>query len=78
MGPRGLAGACAIALSALAASGCGTSGLPDGSGDTTRGKSLRYPDDIGRLWAELTGEPAHLVDDLVPQPRIADALRLGD
>jgi cbb3-type cytochrome c oxidase subunit III len=37
---RGLAGACAIALSALAASGCGTAGLPDGSGDTTRGKEL--------------------------------------
>jgi mono/diheme cytochrome c family protein len=38
--PRGLSGACAIALSALAASGCGTAGLPDGSGDTTRGKEL--------------------------------------
>ena len=38
--PRGLAGACAIALSALAASGCGTDGLPDGSGDTTSGKEL--------------------------------------
>jgi cbb3-type cytochrome c oxidase subunit III len=35
-----LAGACAIALSALAASGCGTTGLPDGSGDTARGKEL--------------------------------------
>jgi cbb3-type cytochrome c oxidase subunit III len=38
--PRGLAGAWAITLSALAASGCGTTGLPDGSGDTTRGKEL--------------------------------------
>jgi mono/diheme cytochrome c family protein len=45
--PRGLAGACAIALSALAASGCGTSGLPDGSGDTTRGKEL-FADSCGR------------------------------
>ena len=40
MGLRGLAGACAIALSALAASGCGTSGLSEGSGDTTEGKKL--------------------------------------
>ena len=43
MSPRGLAGACAIALSALAASGCGTDGLPDGSGDTARGRELFIP-----------------------------------
>ena len=39
---RGLAGACAIALSALAASGCGSTGLPEG-GDTSRGRELFIP-----------------------------------
>ena len=48
------------------------------TGDTARGKSRRHPDDIGRLWAELKGEPAYPVDDLVPQLRVADALHLGD
>ncbi|MGZ8697460.1 MAG: c-type cytochrome [Gaiellaceae bacterium] len=43
MRPRGLAGACAIALSALAASGCGTSGLPDGSGEAANGRELFIP-----------------------------------
>ena len=38
---RGLAGACAALVAALAATGCGTSGLSEaGSGDTTRGKEL--------------------------------------
>jgi cbb3-type cytochrome c oxidase subunit III len=38
---RGLAGACAIVIAALAATGCGTTGLSEeGSGDTTRGKEL--------------------------------------
>ena len=38
---RGLAGACAVLLAALAASACGTTGLSEaGSGDTTRGKEL--------------------------------------
>ena len=38
---RGLAGACAVLIAALAATGCGTTGLPEaGSGDTTRGKEL--------------------------------------
>jgi cbb3-type cytochrome c oxidase subunit III len=36
---RGLAGACAAALAALVAGGCGATGLPDG-GDETRGKEL--------------------------------------
>jgi cbb3-type cytochrome c oxidase subunit III len=40
--PRGLAGACAIALSALAASGCGTAGLPEG-GDSSHGRELFIP-----------------------------------
>jgi mono/diheme cytochrome c family protein len=38
---RGLAGACAVLIAALAATGCGTTGLPEeGAGDTTRGKEL--------------------------------------
>ena len=36
---RGLAGACATLIAALAATGCGTTGLPE-AGDTTRGKEL--------------------------------------
>jgi cbb3-type cytochrome c oxidase subunit III len=36
---RGLAGACAVLIAALAATGCGTTGLPE-AGDTTRGKEL--------------------------------------
>jgi hypothetical protein len=46
--------------------------------DTARGKSQRYPDDIGRLWAELHGQPAYPVADLVPHVRVADAMRLGE
>jgi mono/diheme cytochrome c family protein len=38
---RGLAGACAVLVAAIAASGCGTTGLPEaGSGDTTQGREL--------------------------------------
>jgi cbb3-type cytochrome c oxidase subunit III len=38
---RGLAGACAVLIAALAATGCGTTGLPEaGSGDATQGKEL--------------------------------------
>jgi mono/diheme cytochrome c family protein len=38
---RGLVGACAVLLAALAATGCGTTGLSEaGSGDATRGKEL--------------------------------------
>ena len=41
MSSRGLAGACAALIAALAATGCGTTGLSEtGSGDTTRGKEL--------------------------------------
>jgi cbb3-type cytochrome c oxidase subunit III len=36
---RGLAGACAAALAAVVAGGCGTTGLPEG-GDEARGKEL--------------------------------------
>ena len=38
---RGLAGACAVLIAAIAATGCGTTGLPEaGSGDATQGKEL--------------------------------------
>lgn len=38
---RGLAGACAVLIAALAATGCGTTGLAEaGAGDPTRGKEL--------------------------------------
>jgi hypothetical protein len=47
------------------------------TGDTARGKSRRYPEDIGRLWNELDGVAAYPLDDLVPQLRVADALRIG-
>ncbi len=41
MSLRGLPGACAVLIAALAATGCGTSGLSEaGSGDATRGKEL--------------------------------------
>jgi hypothetical protein len=46
--------------------------------DTAAGKSRRYPDDVGRLWAELDGQAAFPADDLVPQLSVADALRLGE
>ena len=46
--------------------------------DTAGGKSRTYPDDVGRLWAELDGRPAFPADDLVPQLSVADALRLGE
>ena len=36
---RGLAGACAVLIAAIAATGCGTTGLPE-AGDTTGGKVL--------------------------------------
>jgi cbb3-type cytochrome c oxidase subunit III len=38
---RGLAGACAVLIAAIAASGCGTTGLPEaGSGDASSGREL--------------------------------------
>ena len=41
MSSRGLAGACAVLLAALAATGCGATGLSEaGSGDTASGKQL--------------------------------------
>lgn len=47
------------------------------TGDTARGKSRRYPEDIGQLWNELNGASAYPFDDLVGQMRVADALRIG-
>ncbi|MDX6398558.1 MAG: hypothetical protein QOJ43_1966 [Gaiellaceae bacterium] len=44
MSLRGLVIACAIVLAALAAAGCGTTGLPEaGAGDPSRGKELFVP-----------------------------------
>jgi mono/diheme cytochrome c family protein len=41
---RGLGSACALVLAVLAATGCGTTGLPEaGAGDTSRGKELFVP-----------------------------------
>ena len=48
------------------------------TGDTARGKSQRYPDDVGQLWNDLHGKAAYPLDDLVPQLRVADALRIGE
>jgi hypothetical protein len=47
------------------------------TGDTARGKSCRFPDDLGQLWTELRGQATYPMDDLVPQLRVADAMRLG-
>ena len=41
------------------------------------GKSQRYPDDVGRLWAEIRGRREFPLDDLVAQLQVGDALRLG-
>lgn len=46
--------------------------------DTGSGKSQRYPDDIGRLWAELNRQPSYPLEDLVPHLRVGDAMRLGE
>jgi hypothetical protein len=48
------------------------------TGDTARGKSQRYPDDIGQLWNELDGQSTYPLDDLVPHLRVVDAMRLGE
>lgn len=46
--------------------------------DTARGKSRRHPEDVGRLWAELDGRAEFPLDDLEPQLRVADAMRIGE
>jgi hypothetical protein len=47
------------------------------TGDTARGKSQQFPDDIGQLWNTLRGRSVYPVEDLVPQLTVADALRVG-
>lgn len=48
------------------------------TGDTATGKSQRHPDDVGAVWAELRGQAAYPLDDLVPVMRVGEALRIGD
>ena len=70
MSSRGLAGACAALVAALAASGCGTTGLSEaGTGDTTRGK---------QLFTEKCGQCHVLADARTPGvigPNLDDAFR---
>ena len=70
MSSRGLAGACAAVVAALAASGCGTTGLSEaGTGDTTRGK---------QLFTEKCGQCHVLADARTPGvigPNLDDAFR---
>lgn len=47
------------------------------TGDTARGKSQKYPDDIGALWREIRGRRTYPLEDLVPVLRVADAIRTG-
>lgn len=47
------------------------------AGDTGRGNSQKYPDDIGRVWAEINGNTTYPAEDLVPQFRVGEALRIG-
>ena len=46
--------------------------------DTAREKSKRHPEDIGRLWADLAGQDAFPLDDLVPTLRLRDAMQIGE
>jgi mono/diheme cytochrome c family protein len=74
---RGLAGACAVLIAALAATGCGTTGLPEaGAGDTTRGKEL-FPEKCGSCHtladAGTSGVIGPNLDDAFRQSR-ADGL----
>jgi hypothetical protein len=48
------------------------------AGGTGGGKSRRHPEDVGQLWAELRGRREYPCDDLIPQLRVADALRIGE
>lgn len=41
-------------------------------------KSLKYPDDITKLWEELEGAKRFPLDDLVPHMLVSDAMKLGD
>lgn len=44
---------------------------------TGHGKSRKYPDDIGKLWAELDGRDAYPVDDLVELMTVERAMGVG-
>lgn len=46
------------------------------AGDIQAGKSRRHPHHIGALWDELAGAPMFPLDDLVPQLRVAQAMRI--
>ena len=77
---RGLAGACAVLIAALAASACGTTGLSEaGSGDTTRGKEL-FKSKCGQCHtladAGTKGVIGPNLDDAFRQSR-ADGLGVG-
>ena len=48
------------------------------AGDTGRGKSASHPEDVGQLWAELKGQATYPLDDLVPQLKVDEAMRLGE
>lgn len=48
------------------------------TGDTARGRSRKYPEDVGQLWEELKGRKEYPMDDLVPQLSVADAFRIGE
>jgi PRTRC genetic system protein B len=47
------------------------------AGDTQAGKSKKNPHNIGLLWEELHGQDVYPLDDLVPQLRVSQAMRIG-
>ncbi|MCL5107431.1 MAG: prokaryotic E2 ligase family D protein [Chloroflexi bacterium] len=47
------------------------------AGDTGRGKSQRHPDDVSLLWQGLKGKTAYPLEDLVPQVKVEEAMRIG-
>ncbi len=73
---RRVAGLCAILVAALAASGCGTVGLPDGAGNASAGKKL-YTEKCGSCHtldaAGTKGQIGPNLDDAFVQAR-ADGL----
>lgn len=46
--------------------------------DTARDKSKRHLDDVGQLWTEIKGQSTYPLEDLVPQMRASDAMRIGE
>jgi hypothetical protein len=47
------------------------------TGDTRAGKSRKYPDDVSRLWDELTGQETFPCADLVPMLTLQQACDLA-